>query len=113
MALLLVMDRDKTSTNSVKDRGCYKQGDVIAVYDDLKKCNIPPAEPFYIIKVVTSEKLPALMDEGKLGLDKCMASRRQYYIDFMKLEKDRLIKERYLEVTLDQFNASLVDRSRM
>ena len=56
MALLLVMAENHTHTDSEKEqRGCYKRGDIVAVYDDDKHDGDlvanPIQPPFVLIRV--------------------------------------------------------------
>jgi hypothetical protein len=64
MALLLVMAVNHTHVDSVKDqRGCYKRGDIVAVYDDDKHDGDlvanPIQPPFVLIRVtgVTADQV--------------------------------------------------------
>lgn len=53
MAELLIKAVDATHADPVKDeRGCYKRGDVVEVYED-GRCSEPvsPNSPFYILKI--------------------------------------------------------------
>lgn len=56
--VLMIYDRDNTHIDPVKDqRGCYKKGYVVEVFDETKPLVIPPAPPFVFLKVtgVTKE----------------------------------------------------------
>ena len=108
MAIFLIMDRNKVNIqDSVKDtRGCYKLGDIVEVFDDTTPCILPPAEPFYIIKVTGLSKADALKyTESEYDItdpSKPVPVRRRLYsipIDLLpKAIKTKLQKDRYYEI---------------
>lgn len=116
MAIFLIMDRNKVNAlDAVKDvRGCYKLGDIVEVFEDDKPCVIPPAEPFYIVKVTGLSKADALkyMEpqyntttetvDGVSRERRTMVRRRLYHIpiDLLpKAVKTALTEKRYYETT--------------
>ena len=105
MAILLVHDEDNTNPDPIKsERGCYKRGYVVAVYEDGTPCVIPPQPPFLILKVkgltkIDAEKYvqpeTALASDGKQEL---RIRRRAFRI----LVENLSIKDRYLEVDFEE-----------
>jgi hypothetical protein len=60
MAILLIFDRDNTHPDPEKDvRGCWKRGMVVEVFEDDKPLVLPPAEPFYLVKIAGVTKAQA------------------------------------------------------
>lgn len=116
MAILLVMDRNKVNDmDAVKDvRGCYKLGDIVEVFEDDKPLVIPPAEPFYLIKVTGLKASDALKYiepqydtttepvDGVSRERRTMVRRRLYHIPIDLLPravKTALTEKRYYETT--------------
>lgn len=116
MAIFLVMDRNKVNAlDATKDvRGCYKLGDIVEVFEDDKPCVIPPAEPFYIVKVAGLKVADALkyMEpqyntttetvDGVSREKQVMVRRRLYHIPIDLLPravKTALTEKRYYETT--------------
>ena len=90
MAIFLIMDRDHVHPDPVKDqRGSYKRGMLVEVFDDDKPLVLPPAEPFYLIKVSGCTKAQVLKyiapDEDEVDGIRNIIRRRLY-----KLEADML-----------------------
>lgn len=57
MALILIKDSDATHPDPVKNvRGCYKQGDIVDVYDDARHDGDlvanPVMPPFWLVRLV-------------------------------------------------------------
>lgn len=120
MAIFLVMDRDKVNlSDSVKsERGCYKLGDIVEVFDDDKPCVIPPAEPFYIIKISGLSKADALkfiepvMDETFTDAP-VMVKRRKYQVPIDDLPvkvKEALKDKRYIEIEWKTVREYVIDK---
>lgn len=108
MAIFLIYDRDNTHPDPTKDqRGCYKRGYVVSVYDDDKPCVIPPSPPFYLIKVTglskeLAEQYIQSEQEGEYEPGKPITVRRRAWkIDFTMLPqaiRDALDANRYFEI---------------
>lgn len=108
MAIFMLMDRNKVNVlDAAKDaRGCYKLGDIVEVFEDDKPCVIPPAEPFYLVKVAGLKKADALRymepEYDRTDAENPVMTRRRIYhipIDLLpKAIKKKLLKERYLEI---------------
>ena len=111
MALLLIMDRDHTHADPVKDaRACYKLGDIVEVMDDAKHDgNIvanPIAEPFYMIRVtgVTAAQILTAI-EPDMDAEFRMTRRRKYRLILENIPataRNTLQTSRYLQVTRTQ-----------
>jgi len=116
MAIFLIMDRNKVNVlDAAKDvRGCYKFGDIVEVFEDDKPLVIPPAEPFYIVKVTGLSKDAALkyMEpqydtttetvDGVSREKQVMVRRRLYHIPIDLLPRavnTALTEKRYYETT--------------
>lgn len=102
MAIFLLMDRDHTHPDPVKDaRGSYKKGMIVQVFEDTQPCVIPPAEPFYIVKVTGLSMADALVYVQATMDGQAITRRRKYKVDWTILPKgvrDALTKYRYYEV---------------
>lgn len=60
MAILLVMDEDRTHNDPAKDaRGCWKRGYVVECFEDDRRCVEKPAPPFIIVRVPGLSKAEA------------------------------------------------------
>lgn len=60
MAILLIIDRDNTHPDPVKDaRGCWKRGMVVQVFEDGTPCVKEPKPPFVIVHVPGVSKADA------------------------------------------------------
>jgi hypothetical protein len=61
MAIFLIYDHNNTNPDPVKDqRGCYKRGDIVDVFEDSKRVTIPVQPPFAVIKVAGPTREQAL-----------------------------------------------------
>lgn len=83
-------------------RDCYKQGDIIEVLDDTKRCVIPPAEGVWIIKVngIFKEDGMKYMQEHRDAAGNPIR-RRLYHVPFALQSEDlqkKLEQDRYAEV---------------
>ncbi len=120
MAIFLIRDRDATNPDSIKDqRGCYKRGYIVQVFEDDVKCVIPPAPPFVIVKVTGLTKVQAEkytqpetevidvpIDERHPDGKETITTRRrafQVLVDNLPVAfLTKLKTQRYVEVTFDQ-----------
>ena len=119
MAILMVYDRDNKHEDPDKDqRGCYKRGYIVQVFEDTQKLELPPKEPFLFIKVkgvptsdfetratsqeTISEEIEN--EEKEIEIVPTTIRRREYKFDFETLPKeaiDALNKNRYWETGED------------
>ena len=103
MAIFLLMDRDHTHPDPVKDaRGCYKKGMIVQVFEDTQPCVIPPAEPFYIVKVTGLSMADALAYVQATLDGETVTRRRKYKVNWDLLPKTvqkALVANRYYETT--------------
>jgi hypothetical protein len=116
MAILMVMDRDHVHSDPEKDqRGSYKRGMIVQIFEDDTPIVIPPAEPFLFIKVkdaplddfetwaTEQETSTTLVDVGNGVTEEqeIVVRRRSYMIDIESLPQkaqESLITQRYCEV---------------
>lgn len=110
MAIFLIKDRDATHPDIAKDlRGCYKRGDIVEVFKDDKPCVLPPAPPFWIVKVSGLTKAQALRFMapewspiiGPNG-ERIMVTRRAWRLDMDLVPRtvlNTLAANRYYETT--------------
>jgi len=120
MAIFLIKDRDATNPDPVKDqRGSYKRGNIVEVFEDDTPCVIPPAPPFMIVKVTGLTKAQAekytqpeteiinvpMTEENPTGKETITTRRRAFQILVDNLPANFLAKlktNRYVEVTFNQ-----------
>lgn len=114
MAIFLIMDRNKWNLNTAKDSACYKLGDIVEVFEDDKPCVIPPAEPFYIVKVSGLKKADALKYmEPQRDENGAMIQRRLYHIPIELLPKaikEEIKEKRYYETTWEKVRGYVLDK---
>ena len=127
MALLLVIATSRTNADSVKDqRGCYKRGDIVEVWDDTAHNGDlvanPIAAPFVLVRVagVTKAQVVRLMQpETTAGLDShgqaavIVTRRRQYRVrvdDVPAGILNALQADRYVGVTWAQIKGYIRDK---
>ncbi len=111
MAEFLIKAVDQYNADPLKDqRGCYKRGDIVQVYED-GACKEPPApnSKFVIVKIPGLSKATAEQyakpDEEIIGEEVKVNRRRLYNVDFTALPKtiiDKLKADREITVTLSQ-----------
>lgn len=114
MAILLIKDRDASHSNPTKNAACYKLGDIVEVFDDSKPIVIPPAAPFWIVKVtnLTAEEARAYLETVRNG--STITHRRRFKIDTSKIPaaaRDILLANRYIEVTKAQVKNYILDKT--
>lgn len=113
MALFLIFDHDNTHADPVKDRrGCYKTGDIVEVLDDDKHDGDivanPIMPPWYLIRVtgVTKAQVLHAMESERLSIDlDVVLTRRKFRLNAADIPagaRNRLLRDRYLEVSLTQ-----------
>lgn len=114
MAIFLIMDRNKWNLNTAKDSACYKLGDIVEVFEDDKPCVIPPAEPFYIVKITGLKKEAALKYmEPQFDAEGKMILRRLYHIPvdlIPKAVRDKVKADRYIEIPWTQARNYILDK---
>lgn len=118
MAILVIIDRDNTHLDPTKDqRGCYKRGDIVAVHEDSAHdgdlVRNPIVAPWYLVKItgvtvaqvrraLEPERSAVVLDEDGLGI---VIRRRRFRLNIADIPggaRNRLLTDRYLEVTLTQ-----------
>lgn len=89
MALVLVQLVDRTHPDPVKDqRGCYKRGDIIVIYEDWQhdgdtvKNPIRPGVCLVRVTGVTKAQLEAFIAPETTGERRLVTRRRAYRLDF-------------------------------
>jgi len=90
MALLLIMGRNNTHADLEKDlRGCYKRGDVVEVFDDVKHdgdlVRNPIMPPFILVRVT---------DVTKAQLDRLISPQVEDFFDLDGAIRSRLVRRR-------------------
>lgn len=121
MAIFLIKDRDATHHDPAKEqRGCYKRGDVVEVYADDKPLVVPPAPPFYLMRVGGISKAQGDVyiepeTSGVLDADgvPVMTRRRRYSVNLTALPqgaKDDLAFRRYCEVDWTDLRPVVLDK---
>lgn len=110
MAIFLIKDRDSSNPDPLVDAGCYKLGDIVEIYEDDKPLIIPPAEPFYLIKIAGITKAQAEkyvypeVDETN-PIKPTILRRRLYKLSFDLIPnqvKNQIRNNRYYETTWAQ-----------
>lgn len=114
MAILVIFGRNNTHSDPVKDqRGCWKLGDVVDVFEDDKPVVRPPAPPFYIVKIsgVTKTQVekylaPETRTVTVEGREETEIIRRRLYgisvADIPAAIRNQLQSNRYVEVSWAQ-----------
>lgn len=120
MALLLIYDKNNTHPDPIKDqRGSYKRGDIVQIFEDSTPCVLPPAPPFVIIKVSGITKAQAekyiqpemgiidvpISELAPDGKQTGIVRRRAFRLlvdDVPTAILDKLKTDRYVEVTFAQ-----------
>jgi hypothetical protein len=118
MAIFLVYDHSNFNIRTEKDQACYKLGDIVEVFDDDKPCVIPPAEPFYLVKVTGLSRKDALRYIEPQWDDEdpqrpVMLRRRLYHIPIdliPKSVKDKIRQDRYIEIPWSQARNYILDK---
>jgi hypothetical protein len=112
MAVFMIMDRSRTLPDTTaSDRLCYKLGDIVQVFNDDKPLVIPPAEPFLFIKitglVLTKAQRQRFADAYFIteNDEERLERKRRFgfrVADIPTAIKNKLLKDRYIEVTKTQ-----------
>jgi len=120
MALFLLLDHDNTNPNPIKDeRGCYKRGMIVEVYDDSRHdgdlVRNPVMPPWVLIRVtgVTKEQALKYMQPryDTTGLindndgNPAVVGRRLYRVLLDTLPaaiRSKILQDRYAEVSQSQ-----------
>lgn len=114
MAILVLIDRDATHADPVKDeRGCYKRGDIVAVHEDSAHDGDlernPVSAPWVLIKVagVTKAQAERVLepDRESDAADARRRTRRKWRLnpdDLPAGVRAALRRDRYFETTLAQ-----------
>ncbi len=114
MAILVLIDRDATHADPVKDqRGCYNRGDIVAVHEDEAHdgdlVKNPVQAPWYLIRVTGVRKAQverALEPERTADAPDARVTRRRKFglnpADLPPAAQQALQRDRYLSVTLAQ-----------
>ncbi len=120
MAIFLIYDKNNVHPDPVKDqRGSYKRGHIVQVFEDDTPCVIPPAPPFVIVKVTGLTKVQAekytqpetevinvpIDERHPDGKETITTKRRAFQVLVDNLPANFLAKlktNRYVEVTFDQ-----------
>src|SRR5574339_729768 len=114
--LLLIKDSDATHIDPAKDlRGCYKRGDPVEVFPGTKAIVLPPAPPFYVVRItnVTYAQAVKFQDAWVDRTDPqnpVRVRRRLYACEINNLStplRNELLADRYIEVTLNQVRNQL------
>ena len=114
--LLLIKDSDATHSDPVKDlRGCYKRGDPVQLYPGTQPIELPPQQPFYLVRITNVTYAQALKFQGAQidvtdPLRPVRVRRRLYACEVDNLSqalRDELFADRYIEVTLNQVRNQL------
>ncbi len=104
MAIFMLFDHDNTHPDPFKDEaGCYKRGDIVAVYEDDEPVIIPPAPPFVFLRLTGLSKAQAdRFTESEVDttdpLDTFVVRRRRYGIPWNLVPnqvKNALQNQRY------------------
>lgn len=117
MAEFLIKRIDATHPDRRKDRrGCYKRGDVVAVYED-KTCVEPPSlsSKMLIVKApgMSFEDAAKYMESVYDTDWSTVIQRRKYQLDFKGLsaaEESSLARDRQVETTSERVTASIKER---
>lgn len=114
MAILVLIDRDATNADPVKDaRGCYKRGDIVAVHEDSAHdgdiVRNPVQAPWVLIKVAGITKAQAERvlepDMERDEADARTITRRKFRLNPADLPagvRQTIARDRYYETTLAQ-----------
>lgn len=114
MAILVLIDRDATNADPVKDaRGCYKRGDIVAVHEDSAHdgdiVRNPVQAPWVLIKVAGITKAQAERvlepDTERDEADARRLTRRKFRLNPADLPagvRQTIARDRYYETTLAQ-----------
>jgi len=99
---ILIMGIDKTHKDPIKDRGCYKRGDIVEVFEGGKMQTPPVNSPFLLVRVNGVTKAQA--DKyivAHIDVDEKILKRRLYNIDFSLLPlKAKTILQTKREITV-------------
>src|SRR5574343_841795 len=102
MAIFLIKDSDMVNPNPEKDKCCYKKGDIVEIFDDSKPCVIPPAPPFWIVKITGLSKGSAQKYiTSQYDSNDKMLLRRIYKVSWKLVPttiKNKLSNDRYFEI---------------
>ena len=109
MAQLLIMAEDHTHPDPVKDqRGCYKRGMVVEVFEDTKVLTQPMPAPFVVVKIsgVTKAQAEKYLQHETDGVDTegnpIPVRRRAFHLAWSALPlavRNALVNNRYYETT--------------
>ncbi len=120
MPLLLIKRVDATNPDPDADvRGCYKRGDVVAVYDDSKHDGDTAANPiselFWVIRVTgLSAGLLKRFEEEARDQGGAVSRRRAHGFDPSLLPgnlRNALEQSRYLEIPWPTFRAAIRNKA--
>jgi hypothetical protein len=114
--LIVVKDSDATHSDPVKNlRGCYKRGDPVQVLPGTTPIVLPPAPPFFIVRITNVTLAQAIkFQNAQLDtvdpLHPVRVRRRLYACEVDNLStplRNELLADRYIEVSLNQIRNQL------
>jgi hypothetical protein len=123
--LALIKDRDQTHALPLKDRMCYKRGDIVQIFGPGRVYVVPPAEPFYLIEVtgvpMTVAEIQARYyqneTEGYIELNgevkRRPSRRRLYWVNLDTLptaNKNDLTANRYTLIAWNKLRSSVTNK---
>ena len=113
MAIFLIKSSEVAHPDPVKDKGRYKIGDIVQVFEDGTPCVIPPEPPFWIIEVTGLSMADALQYMQSYTDTSGDFVRRKYMLDYNSLStpiKNTLQRDRYYSVAWSKISSLVISK---